>query len=186
MSHPIDLFNIYNNLIEFVNYRKMELHSDVLDKSEFELQMNDKNYIKMELNNNTIIILFNYNENINNKFVSDVLKKNKDRYIIFITNTTILKTIPVNCENHLYKRFKIIIPKHKLVPKYKILSPEEREILKNEWLIASDNMLQAIYSDDAMMVWLGGKPGDIVSEENYINTGGIYVSYLLVKERKKN
>ncbi len=183
MSQNIDLFNIYNNLIEFIKYRNLVLNDDILEKSDFEILMYDQNYIKYNLNDNMIILFFNYNDNVNSKFISDIIKKNKNHEIIIITKSIVLKTLPINVKNYFYKHFKIIVPNHILVPKYKILNDEEKNKVLNKWLIAKTSNLMLMNDDDAMAIWTGAKVGDILSEEYQFKTSGYNIDYRLVKKK---
>jgi DNA-directed RNA polymerase subunit H (RpoH/RPB5) len=183
MFQPIDLFNIYNNLLEFINFRNLNLIDKIYNKDEFEQMINMDNYFKIETDKMTIILI-HYNEYINSKFILEFLKKNKStKETIIVTEKVISKNLPPDVKNYFYKHFRIIVPNHILVPKYKILTEEECDILLKKQLICKKSEMQNIYSNDAMMIWIGANPGDIVSEEIKLETSGNNIEYKLVKKQ---
>ena len=182
MFQPIDLFNIYTNLLEFINYRNLNLIDDILNRDQFEQMINMDNYFKIETDK-ILIILIHYNEYINSKFILDFLKKNKSiKEIVIVTEKVISKNLPPDIKNYFYKHFRIIVPNHILVPKYKILSHDEYENLLQKQLICKRSEMANIYDNDAMIIWIGAVPGDIVSEQIMLETSGKNIEYKLVKK----
>lgn len=186
MNQSINLFNIYCNILEFLKYRKLELKDNIVNKEEFNKEIELEHFYIINTDKYKII-LFNYNDYINTKFINDVikkeLKKDKNTEFIIITQTRILKTLPSNVENYFYKHFKIVVPKHILVPKYKILSNDEKNKVLEKQLISKQQEIPNILKDDAMVIWLGAKPGDILYEEFQLENCGLCGNYVFVVEK---
>jgi DNA-directed RNA polymerase subunit H (RpoH/RPB5) len=183
MSQNIDLFNIYIIIHKFIKYRKLELLDDkLLTQQQFNDNMNADNYQEIGCTD-CIIVLFHYNDYINSKFINNVIKKYKKKFIM-ITKNIIIKEIPSPNVNYFYKHFKLAIPEHVLVPKHTILTKEKKIKVLNQ-LFTESNGLSTITHDDPMIIWCGAKIGDIVQLDYAVETSGSKIDYVQVKYNPK-
>jgi DNA-directed RNA polymerase subunit H len=56
----------------------------------------------------------------------------------------------------------IDITKHELVPKHRIVSPEEKEEIKKKYRVKSDSQFPRILKKDPVMKAIGANKGDLI------------------------
>lgn len=172
------MYNIYQNLFKFIEYRNFNKLDEILSEEEFETEIKTQNYVKIKCKEVDIIL---FEEDVVNKFISDILKKNKSEFVIIITKDVSIKVIPENVKNYFHRHFKIVIPNHVLVPKYKILNNEEKQEILEKYLICEGKELPIMLITDPMSIWLGCKPGQVLSETFEFENCGLVTNYVIIR-----
>jgi DNA-directed RNA polymerase I, II, and III subunit RPABC1 len=80
---------------------------------------------------------------------------------------TVLRNHIQNRENPLVQIFEMRhlqfdISKHRLVPKHRIITDQERDDMMKEFNITSPTSLPKIDSQDPMAKWIGARPGNVI------------------------
>lgn len=84
-----------------------------------------------------------------------------------------------NIYSYTYSNFIITVPKHILVPKYRVLTKEEREKVVNE-LFTKKSKLPKIKRIDPCVVWSHAIAGDVIEFERNDEVTGSSIYYRLV------
>jgi len=75
-----------------------------------------------------------------------------------------------------YYNFALVVPEHKSVPIHRVMDPEEvAEFLQRERMTRND--IPIIFSNDAPIVWNGGREGQVVEITRDSQTAGIAMYY---------
>lgn len=172
------MYNVYQNLFKFIEYRKFKLEDEELTNKDFDDEIKNQNYIKIKCKE---VDIFLFSEDVVNKFISDLLKKNKSKDVIIITKDVSLKTLPDNVKNYFHKHFKIVVPNHVLVPKYKILEADEKREILEKYLVCEGKELPVMLTTDPMSIWIGCKPGQVLSETFEFENCGIVTNYVIIR-----
>lgn len=94
----------------------------------------------------------------------------------------VLKTIKNLTRNHMIQFFHIRqlrfdITKHRMAMPHRILKDEEKTEVFKKYNIASPDQLPTIDSQDAMVKWIGGRPGDIIEITRHSDVAGSQLYY---------
>lgn len=193
-NYNLILLQIYNNIFSFIKYRNLTLVDTQLTDDEFNRKIQINKYILIKthdsggnLNN---ILLFHNNTEYSSKAVE--FKKlmnsiNKDSNIIIISKDNITNFINKHVNdlqieksqiyNYAYMQLSIVIPEHINCVPHRILSLEEEDELLNRVLYADKKNLPGICINDPMIIWIGGKVGDIIEITRTSEITGESIAY---------
>ena len=140
--------NVYNRLLEFINYRYDISIVDELDEKTIKKQLKNDGYIKIELKNN-VVILLSYNEgkfkSLNpdtRKLIKDNIKKDTKELIYIIDldssndNDSVIKKMTEDIKRdysnvwfqvRYLSTFYVNIPNSKQIPKHYKLEDEKNK-----------------------------------------------------------
>lgn len=191
-------WEVYNNIINQINYSGGTTEHKPMNDKKFISELNAHDYITIEAKNRdnldqlyilikedsryekksgemkTLISRFNTGKNLIIKYVTKI------PFGTMLTSAMIdvmAENPNLWIENHLYRTFLIFIPKHNLVPKQKILSEDEVIKFENK-LKTSREFFPDIRSDDVIAVWLGAKKDQIIQANAISETTGKSYAYL--------
>lgn len=183
-SLAISIFKSRNNILEILEERKFDTTNynnytineigilieneqlDMLLEKEDESKVYVKYYINKILNTQKI---YDIVEDLYN--IESILTKNDDLYIIVKDdiNDTITQTIKeIWLNENIYisiiplKNLQFNILKHTMVPKHRVLSDTEKEMVKNKYNILKDSNIAGISYFDPVALALGIRPGSLV------------------------
>jgi DNA-directed RNA polymerase subunit H (RpoH/RPB5) len=77
------------------------------------------------------------------------------------------------------KIFSMEVPAHSLVPPHRVATEEEKAELAAEYVFKGN--MQLILAGDAMAIWIGARPGDIVLIDRFSETAGRSLGVRLCK-----
>jgi DNA-directed RNA polymerase subunit H (RpoH/RPB5) len=201
------LWEIYQNLIEFTNYRKLKLLNEKLTLDKFKkIILSRDNIILLKcqhLKDNTlcnVLLLPSNNNHIEKKIPLKKFTNNNPDFeniskFIVITEKIILDSNILNpqnykfiIENHIMKNFRIIVPNyHVLTSKHEIVcNIDEKERVKNLDLNEIITQLPKISICDPQIIWLGARIGDIIRIHRTSNSTGRQLYYRLVTDIEFN
>lgn len=199
---PSKLYQIYNNLYKFFEYRDIIPEDQQKDEYTFNNDILDSLYIKLlgknNRTNNDIIIYFFTISDKNlfqstefNKFFNNNIKVSKHSEIIIIIDSAImtssrhkkinkLKNKKDRLELYDYDIFSTVKPEHILAPKHEILPKDEEELLINHCKLNGKHELPFININDPQIIWIGANIGDVVKITGRDEIAGEYMEYRLV------
>lgn len=97
----------------------------------------------------------------NDKNIDDIMIIYEQRSL---KNTQLEKFQSINkfLEAWSYEKFIVVIPEHISVPEHRFATKEEIENATTNQYINKNNDLPLILAEDPPVVWIGGRPGDII------------------------
>ncbi len=184
----MNLYDIYENLKNFIQARKWLSVEDFLQQDEFWKQIRVADYIKVSgvnrYNQKTTIILTSEQSNIpnhKNDFVKVIGGLTGE--IILISNKVLTTSIReyANSVNILlysftFEKFLINMMKAPLVPPHRLLSKEEANLVLQS-LHKEAKHLPGISVNDTQAIWIGARLGDIVEIKRYVESTGTSLFY---------
>lgn len=168
------LYKIRQNCMNMLNlrgYKTENIQNVIFD--EFFIMVEENNYDIIDDENKIILYFHKENKNLGKKdieIISNNCKKNTNNpnikiVIIFPDQNTNFLIESNNIELFSYDQLIVDITNHSLVPKYKLLNPDEEKILFEKYKIKKNN-LPKIKSSDPQMKFYGFKIGSVI-ESNY-------------------
>ena len=192
---PFLPYQIYENLFEFLSFRKLTTNHKKLKKDIFINNINHYDYIEIPTEQNITIILIKENSDYANKsaafnkLVLRAMNKTSISELILIANEDVNSYIATQIKQHAisnkkismyhYDRFKIVIPNSDMVPTHEILNPTEVcDIF--DYFRCKKNNFPKIKITDPMIIWLGANHGDIIKITRTSVSTGENISYRVV------
>jgi DNA-directed RNA polymerase subunit H (RpoH/RPB5) len=188
--------SVYENITkEFVNYRGLTLIDNNI--SDFSQEIFSKGFIVLDTFNTNgmkvYIVLYHFimSETLKavdiKKLVAKFQKSNKENFeVILVTQNQIsthisnyIKEAPITVHSYTYCNFILVVPKHILVPEYKVLTQDEQDELVNV-LNTKKSMFPKIKKTDPCVVWSIAKSGDIIKFTRSDDVAGQSIYYRLV------
>lgn len=184
--------NVYHNIVnEFVNYRGLQVTSDPPEN--FAQEIFSKGHIIIETSDGdkkVYIVLYHFivSESLKAVDVKKLvakLSKSADEIILVTQNQVIthianyIREAEVPIYAYTYCNFILVVPKHILVPKYKVLSKDEQDYIINK-LNTKKSMLPKIKKTDPCVVWSTAKTGDIIEFTRADDVTGLSMYYRVV------
>ena len=193
-NYNLILLQIYNNLFAFIKYRNLISRDDQLTDNEFNKKIQINKYILIKTDdvegNLVNILLLHNNTEYNSKAVDfkklinsidktgKIIIISKDNITTFINkHINDLQIIKSNIDNYTYMHLSIIIPEHISCVPHRILPIEEEEELLNSVLYVDKKNLQVICINDPMVIWIGGKVGNVIEIKRSSEITGECIAY---------
>ena len=165
---------------------KLTVEESPLDMSVTHYESDSKLYVKYLLGtkprlNNIVNFVNEFSESLNDGDTILIVSRDK------LTNDTpldgvaenLLKTRNIFVQLFWIDSIVINITKHTMVPKHRLISEAEKEVLIERFTIKSFNNLPIILKNDPVAKYYGMKRGDICEIVRPSETSGIYTSYRL-------
>lgn len=191
---------VYKNLEKFLEYRNVKSDQNFLTIEALRSRLDHYEYATIEgtsSDKSIFIVLIAPGSKYSNrsqdfKKLLSFLPKNKlpDSNLIFISDTEftihikrqiaeVKKKYPgIYIEDYDYKKFMLVVPEHKSVPKHEILPNDNlQEVLG---IPTEKAKLPKIRTSDPPVIWIGARPGDIVKITRISESAGINIAYRLV------
>lgn len=181
---------VYNNaLILLEKYRGYEITNKMTD-AEMINNINQNGYVSIYTKEDTHIVIFSYDNEFCTKLakllaiinnIKKITKSDKCNIIFVsmgkINKTTMSELEKINCEYYNYTLFAIEHPLSSQYNPHRIISDDEvKELMERLNLSKISELGQRICKDDPIMVWIGGKPGNIIEINNLSeNTCNAYI-----------
>lgn len=83
----------------------------------------------------------------------------------------------LHIEHYIYKLFKLVVPEHVMQPKFTLATREEAAEFCKEYYTDIDKFPKISSKSDAMAVWMGLRPGDVVKIERTSESAGVAIVY---------
>lgn len=186
----VDLWQIYINLQVLLKYREWRVIPEKVDHETFAKIMKTNKHInivgKNRYGQDSTIVLTNHTSNIANHtkdFDSVISPLNGE--IILVSNKVLTNNIREyaaklhkNISSYMFFNFAIVMPLAPMVPVHRILTDQNEinMILEN---ISKIN-LPKININDAQIIWLGAKIGDIIEITRLSEATGYSMTYRIV------
>lgn len=203
------VYNIYNNLFVYYEYRQLKSLDIKLDNETFNKQIqNNKHVILRSVSKDLddtkdlkdekivfIILLYNTNLYDTSAALDKLIKKitHPKAEIIIISqelfkthNTKKIKLLnsinkDIKIKNYSYRLFNIIIPLNNLASKITIITdPEEINIILNKYMYCNKLNLMKRYVNDPAIIWIGGEVGQLIKLEELSETSCIRIMYGII------
>ena len=186
-------WEVYKNLQKFiVEYRKWEVVGSFLDEGKFTEKILHDDLVKIfcidKNNKNVELVLLNKDNEAASKTDNfrTLMKKVKSDIVIIISYNNIstqikskFKEFDTEIINYSYNLFKIEIPKGPYCFPHRILSEEEVSQLL-EFCKKERNGFPKCKHSDPQIIWIGGKPGDLIEITSDNPNTGTELRYRIV------
>jgi DNA-directed RNA polymerase I, II, and III subunit RPABC1 len=83
----------------------------------------------------------------------------------------------LHIEHYIYKLFKLVVPEHVMQPKFTLTTRDEAAEFCKEYYTDIDKFPKISSKSDAMAVWMGLRPGDVVKIERTSESAGVAIVY---------
>lgn len=184
-----NLYAIYRNLELLVASRQATLTSSMITNDQFDKEMNSKNFVVLECvsrkGQDTAIVLTNKDSDFMSRTndMQKLLKNVKNEIIIFISEKRVTNSLQAYTTannrkilSYVYQQFTIDMTKAPLVPKHRLMEPEEAEaILKKLYIESKD--IAGISVNDTQAIWIGAEIGDCVEITRFSESVGLSITY---------
>lgn len=201
---------VYKNILEMTKYRNIEITTPILEENNLSKSLSFMKYIQMDgirkypkTDKKVVIMLFapssSYSEGrpLFEKLFNHIIYKGKkiiseEIEVMFISekplSNNIIKFIKeqlashnkLHIEYHTYDPFKINIIHQESIVSHTIMDKDEANQVLNYFYKTSDK-LPIISVNDPPIIWIGGKPGDIIKIDRISETTGESVGYRLCR-----
>lgn len=191
----IKSFTVYKNLVLMLKkYRGYKVTSKEMDQKEFINEINMRSFCVIDGENEArqhdprirVVIVAqgskydNKTEDFKSLYIANT--KESDRHMMFVfmgdrISPHIQKFLhPTGSEFYMYNMFLFEVPAHVSVPRHEIM--DEVEVEKFCDINCTDRKkFPAIKSTDPQVVWIGGKPGQVIKIMRESDTIGVGESY---------
>ena len=189
LTYNEKIIKVIQNIIKMIFERK-QLYSSVNFDEIFDLAIKNhdinNNIIKFSLDNTNFVIKI-INRTITGKKIEDIeqfidIYKNDYKFLIVqsinLKNVDLLNKI-TNLEIFTIDELLVNIIEHHLVPKHRLLTNDEKELLLQEYDIKTKNLAR-IYITDPIARYYNAKIGDIMEIERYTPNSGKSIIYRTV------
>lgn len=185
------LAQVYTNLFEFIQYRKLVLTDETprLSIDAFNKKIQIQRFITLkttnENNESIVIVLLHNNTEISSKaakFKKIIQSFDSPSKLIIISKDIIMtfinkQEIDYHIDNYTYLQLSIVVPKHELCSPHRILDKTEMTTLLENQLYKEKSNLPTICINDPMVIWIGGEIGDVVEIERVSELAGKALVY---------
>lgn len=197
-------FVVYENILKMLPGRNVNIKHKILNQSELSSELNHIQYVKIEgtrnefnVNKKIVIILFSpktdyadarptfeklYNSllhgntsNIELMFISGKSLSNNIKKFI---NDQRKKQTNIYVEHYTYEPFSYnLLENDSIMPHRRLTEQESDDLLSS--IYKTKDRLPKISANDPPVVWIGGKPGDIIKIDRVSENTGESVAYRL-------
>jgi DNA-directed RNA polymerase subunit H (RpoH/RPB5) len=203
MNTSYIIYNIYDNVHKYlgvINYEPVDTKDNAhMEKKEFMKNMQFHGYVKIKATNADGKVLYAFilrkgsdTGRKTAKFMNILNSiKEKEATLVVFSDIGIGEHIKkfmktkytkkkIVLKDYLFKHFKTSPRDNVLVPKHRLCSDEEAEVIKKDNMIKSNSQFPRISPSDAQVIWLGAVPGQVIEITRHTDVG-VEMYYRVVK-----